>query len=158
MGMIGCYMALDLIDIEKLAQGHLQPEDLDFDNERRLDIDKAWQGIHFWLCEELYDGAPPQGYIVPMRADQALLLEPYGAFYLYPQQVQQAVDWLDTMNEEQLRLLYRFSDMVSDEIYPIFEGEDEQEFYNYLHEYLLEIQKFYKQVAAAEQGVVFYIS
>lgn len=158
MGMYGIYLSIDTADIERLVQKQLNAEDMDSDDYPNLDIDKSWHAIHFWLCGDSFDGQPPQGYIVPMLKDQALERDTYGAFYLYPQQVKEATDWLADMTDEQLYARYDFAKMMDESVYSLFEGEDEKEFYDYLYEYLQEIKVFYQTTAEKEQGILFFVS
>ncbi|WP_411349575.1 YfbM family protein [Paenibacillus sp. WLX2291] len=157
MGMTGKYLAVDSSELEKLVQGQWKVDQLDVDHYPELDIDKSWQGIHLWLCRDYFDGQPPQGYVVPMLKDQALELEPYGAYYLYPQQVQQAAEWLAASTDEQLASSYDFASMMEQAVYPTIEGEDEQEFYDYLHAHLRDIQTFYQIAVTTGHGIVFYV-
>lgn len=66
MGMIGYYIALPEEEIQQLAARTKMLEDMDPYNRENLDIDKSWQALYYLLCEDICDGGPPLGYVVPM--------------------------------------------------------------------------------------------
>ncbi len=158
MGMIGGYLAVDRTLIEQLAQGKQNMDDVDMEHFADLDIDKSWQAIHFILCGELSDGTPPKGYVVPMIGGQFLEFGEYGAFYLFPEQVQEASQYLESLTEEELKNLYNFDALAKNEIYPIYDGDNGDEFFEYIAEYLQNIKTFYATMVRKEQGVIFYIA
>ncbi|WPP40065.1 YfbM family protein [Paenibacillus hunanensis] len=158
MGMIGGYLAVDRTLVEQLAQGKRNLEDIDLEDFSGLDIDKSWQALHFMLCGELVDGAPPKGYVVPMISGQFLEFGEYGAFYLFPEQVQEASRFLESLTEEELKSMYDFDVLVKEEIYPIYAGDQADEFFEYIAEYLKQIKTLYATMVRKEQGVIFYIA
>ncbi len=158
MGMIGGYVAVDRTLIEQLAQGKRNMDDIDMEHFADLDIDKAWQAIHFVLCGTLMDGTPPKGFVVPMISKQHIDFGEYGAFYLFPEQVQEASQFLESLTEEEFQQMYDFNMLVENEIYPIHDGDHADEFFDYIAEYLQNIKTFYATIVRKEQGVVFYIA
>jgi hypothetical protein len=157
MGMIGCYIALDNEQISQLAEGGELSEELEHDGADQLDIDKAWQGIHYLLCGSIDDGPPPLGYVVPMMDKQGIDYGDFGAFFLHHEQVAAASQALADLTEQKARQLYAFNEMVEAGVYPIVSNEDEGEFFDYIWTYLTEIRQFYQKVAAAGKGLIFYI-
>lgn len=157
MGMIGQYVAMPNELIVKLAEGSLLLNDVDLQKYEGLDIDKSWEGIHFWLTEELNDGEPPQGYVVPLRDEQYLDFGSFGAFYLFVDQVKEAAVYLERVTEDELKERYDFQTMVDEQIYPLVEGDEQQEFYDYMKVNLDEIGRFYAKSVAEGKGIVFYI-
>ena len=81
----------------------------------------------------------------------------FGAFYITAQQVKEAYDYLQTLNDDSIKGMYHFKSMVEAELYPITQGEDESEFYEYIHLYLLELIEFYKEATQKGHAVIFYI-
>ncbi|WP_322903525.1 YfbM family protein [Paenibacillus campi] len=158
MGMIGAYLAVDRIVLDQLAEGKLKLEHIDCDQYADLDIDKSWQAIHFMLCNRLDNGTPPQGYVVPMISEQFLEFGQYGAFYLLPEQVQQASVFLQSLTEAELSKLYHFDVLAEAQIYPIYEGDNGAEFFEYVAEYVQQIQSFYAETVLKQQGIIFYIA
>ncbi len=158
MGMIGTYIAVD----DKLLQDIINEEvdilDLDEDNSLMIDIDKSWQAIHYLLCEDIDEGDLPMGYVVPLLEDNLMDCDlDYGAYYLNNDQVGVALDYLNTLDDETLKELYDFNAMVIAEIYPIVDDEDQDEFYDYIYDYLQNIKMFYQEVVARKMGIIFYV-
>ncbi|MBP1996540.1 YfbM family protein [Paenibacillus eucommiae] len=157
MGMIGNYIALDDIQIKQIADGEIELEQLDLTANETLDIDKSWQAIHYLLCGDICEGAPPLGYVVPMLDENMVDFAEYGAFYLFCAQVEEAFHAVAKLSERDVVNLYRFEAMLEDGVYPIVSDEDGESFFEYLLANLRAIQSFYEKVAAKKQGVIFYI-
>ncbi|MGO4730505.1 YfbM family protein [Paenibacillus sp. 2KB_22] len=157
MSLIGQYLALPQEVISQLIEGTLLFKDIDRSEYDLLDIDRSWEGIHFLLCDTDYNGTPPEGYVLPLLNDQSLKRSDFSTFYLKNDQVQEAVSYLDTLTTEQLRAKYSSERFVEEQIYPLFEGADDEGFWEYLISHLTEIQKFYRIAASKGQGIVFYI-
>lgn len=157
MGMSGCYFAIDDKLVQQIATGETELENLNTNDYPGLDIDKSWQAIHYLLCEDIAEGEPPLGYVVPMTTDQSIDFGEFGAFYLRAGQVEVALQAMAELDEVQLRLRYDFPAMVEDQVYPIVSDEDEDEFFAYMLEHFNEIRRFYSQTAAEGKGLIFYI-
>ncbi|ANY69587.1 hypothetical protein BBD42_26200 [Paenibacillus sp. BIHB 4019] len=158
MGMIGIYLAVYNEQIEQIAQGELLMEEMAPDAFGKLDIDKAWQAIHYVLCEEIDNGSPPIGYVVPMLDDQALDFSEFGAFYLNHKQVTEASIAISAISEAGFRERYSLAALVENAIYPVGSDEDEQEFFDYIYANFVEIGLFYSKAATEGKGIIFYIS
>ena len=160
MGMIGHYLA---IDEKVLQQIQNSPEDLlniNIDEYPSIDIDKSWQGIHFLLCNSEAEGELPLGNVVPMRSENALDVEIedfIGVFVLSSKQVSEAYEAIKNINEEEVRSMYNFESFMENEIYPIVEDEDTDDFFDYIYENFKSVQEFYKSVSESGDGVIFYI-
>lgn len=157
MGMSGYYFAIDDKLVHAIATGETALEDLNPDDYPGLDIDKSWEVIHYLLCENIAEGEPPLGYVVPMLTDQSIPFGDFGAFYLRAGQVSEAHQAMAELDEAQLRLRYNFQAMVEEQIYPIVSDEDENELFAYMLQHYNEIRRFYGQTAAEGKGLIFYI-
>lgn len=160
MGMYGTYVAIsnqELAAIEKEATSLY-----DVDSDFRLDIDKSWEALHYTLCNDIADGEPPMGNVVPMNMDNALDLDEmeFGAFALPLEEVKEAYEYMLTIDKEKLRSMYNFEEMVKEEIYPLsgMEEDNGNDFFNYLYENFESIKIFYKEVLEKNMSIVFYIS
>lgn len=159
MGMLGHYTALDSALIQQIASGEVSLEDLNPYELPGLDIDKTWQALHYVLCGEIVGGKPPLGYVVPMLNDNVVVdFGDFGAFYLYPEQVEQALQAMSEIDREALRSRYDLQELIREQIYPVLTDEDGDEFFDYLATYFEEIRKFYTNAVAEGKGIVFYIS
>lgn len=161
MGMIGHFLAIDVKKLEPVLEGELNILDLEEEAEPEkepLDIDKSWQAIQYLLCGDIDEGELPMGYVVPMMAENAIECEmDFEAFYLTPKQVREAGDYLQVLSREEIKQMYDFQSMVEDEIYPLTEEDDEDEFYEYIVYHLTELKQFYKRAAQQGHAVIFYI-
>lgn len=157
MGMIGLYKALPEQAIKRLAEGELDAGEVISTSGEQLDIDKAWQGIHYALTGELIGGEQPLSYVVPMIDNQGLDLGDFGAFYLYPAQVQNTAEAIKDFTQEEFATLFAKYDPLQEEVYPVTAEDDAEEFFAYLYQYFTDIQSYYQNVAASGKGVVFYI-
>ncbi|MFX3631466.1 MAG: YfbM family protein [Candidatus Pristimantibacillus sp.] len=157
MGMIGLYKAVPDHLVKKLAAGDFTTEELFSLSGEKLDIDKAWQGIHYVLTGKDYDGVQPLGNVVPMLDDQSLDLHDFSVFYLYPEQVKAAVEAISEYSQEQFTDKFEQNNPIEEQVYPAGSDEDYQEFLEYLFQYFTALQSFYRSIAAAGNGVIFYI-
>jgi len=158
MGMSGYYIAVDDALLQDVIDGAQSVLGIDPSGEKTLDIDKSWQGIHQLLCGEPFEGDPPMGYVVPLQYDNRIESESdFGAFYITPSEVKEAADFLSTLDDDALRDMYGFDSMRGDGTYPITAEDDAEEFYSYLHSYLLELISYFKKNAEEGKAVIFYI-
>ena len=158
MGMIGNYVATDSDMLQQIENGALDLLDIDSEEHPTLDIDKSWQAIHFLLCDDIADGEPPFGYVVPMRDENALDIEmDFGAFALTSVETREAYECIKNIGEEELREKYDFQSFIDNEIYPVIDDEDMDDFFDYIYENFKSIQEFYKTASESGKGIVFYI-
>ena len=158
MGMSGYYIAVDEALLQDVIDGTQSILDIDPSEGRTLDVDKSWQGIHQLLCDEPFEGDPPMGYVVPLQYDNRIESESdFGAFYITPSEVKEAADFLSTLDDDTLRGMYDFDAMQEDEMYPLAEEDEAEEFYSYLHSNLLELTSYFKKNAEEGNAVIFYI-
>ena len=161
MGMTGSYVAVDKETLQELVSSPSVIMEIDFDDYPNLDIDKAWAAIHFVLCGSEAGGEPPLGYVVPLRDENILGGETndfIGIFSLAPQQVKEASEAIKGLTEKDFRAKYQFEQLMGNDIYPLIEGEDEGEFFDYIYENFKSIQEFYKSTSDSGSGVIFYIA
>lgn len=158
MGMIGNYMAIDDLLLNQIIECEKEILDIDLNQCPTLNIDKTWQAIHYLLCKTVHDGKPPAGYVVPMIVDNSIDCElDFGAFYITSRQVKEASDFLNSLNDDDLKKMYDFKSMLKDEVYPLVENDEETEFYEYIYFYLAELRKYFKQTAEKKYAVIFYV-
>lgn len=113
-----------------------------------LDIDKSRHTILYMLCKDSSHDEPYTGYIVPLNWGNAIDCDSdYGVFYLNPNQVVEASNYLNTLEDATIKSMYDFNAMVEDEVYPIMADDDPEENYEYIHSYLMEIKEFYSETA-----------
>ena len=156
MGMVGSYVALDNSQLKQVMDGEVDVLNLDPNEYSTVDIDKAWQAIHYLFCDGLDDGEPPMSYVVPMMESNMIGCdEGFVSFYITAEQVKEASEYLNSLNEDAVKERYNFEAMQKDEVYPVFDEEDE--FYEYLYYNLMKAKTFFKETAEQGKAVVFYI-
>ncbi len=166
MGMIGNYISAEKEEIQKILIGELSVYDLEEGSSdtvqfQTMDIDKSWQGIHFLLCNNIKNGEPPLGYVVPMvlEADVTEACEcEFGAFHLNTIQITSCYDKIKDFTKDELLKMYDFSSMKEADIYPDVKNEDEEDFFMYISENFMSIKEFYKKAIDLNLEVIFYIS
>ena len=158
MGMRGSYNTFDGDFVQKdLANPKGLLEKIDF-NGPSIEIDQAWQAIHFLLCGVSFDGEPPLGYVVPLRGENALDLKGIACdvdmFALTSQQVQEAYHSIKDMGEQELRAKYHPESFAEKKIYGWI--DDEKEF-EYIYERFRFIQDFYQEASQNNRGMIFQV-
>ncbi|MDR1653036.1 MAG: YfbM family protein [Prevotellaceae bacterium] len=162
MGMIGNYIAVNSDTLKEIEEGSFDFFDADPDKYPALDIDKAWQVIHYMLCDgDIAEGEPPMGYVAPIREENAIDLEDldYGAFLITNEQVKKAYDYIKNIDEDQFRSKYDMETLAEDGVYPVVEADkaDADGFFEYIFNYLEQIKIFFKQAIDNKYGIIFYI-
>ncbi|GGG04207.1 hypothetical protein GCM10010912_56170 [Paenibacillus albidus] len=153
MGMIGQYIAVSPQTLQDITEGKTEIHDI----EVGLDIDKAWQVLHYVLCGDIVGGEPPLGYIVPMGcyigefSDMPL-------FAVSPDQLREAVAAIEPLTADDLKRQYNYAELLEEEVYPVMPDEDPEELFDYIFSNFAAIREFYAQAAAKEQTVLFYVS
>lgn len=158
MGMVGYYIAFEEPLIKQVEAGEVQLEDMNLWDKPKLDIDKSWGALNYLLCGSLGEGKPPLGYIVPMLGAQHIEYGDGVAFYLHTDQVAQASQAMQALDEQQFRQRYDFSALMEAQIYPLTDNEDEEELFAYLHQNYLAIRSYYDEAVSNGHGIVFYIT
>lgn len=159
MGMTGNYVAVNDQLLKQIKEGEVFIIEAEEKADEILDIDKSWQAIHYVLCKDIAEGEPPMGYVVPMR--NSCFMEnddEFDLFVLNPNQVKEASEYLNALNEDALRDLFDFNALLEEEVYPFFAQEEEEETFEYIQYYISELKKFFQKAVQQESSVIFYIS
>lgn len=159
MGMSGNYIAVEEAVLNEVLQGKTDILDIDLTASNCLDIDKTWQAILFLLCDEIADGEPPLGYVVPLRGENLIgdCGMDYGAFYLTANQVAEALVAIKPYTREQLLAQFDWSSFIEHDIYPVMADEDETQFFDYVYSNFEALKQFFINVQAEKKSVIFYI-
>jgi hypothetical protein len=121
------------------------------DEDTVLDIDKSWQGIHFLLTGDPYNGAEPQSLPILGGTEIGSELSYGPARYLEPAQVEAAARVLADVVVEQLRQRYKPKELEIARIYPNgFWMKERDQAFEYLAQWYERLQGFY--AAAAQRG------
>lgn len=128
--------------------------------DRQLDIDKAWQAIHFLLCGAAWEGTPPLGNAVTGGRPIADVDVGYGpARYLTAEEVVETFEALDDISAPEL--LQRFDPEAMNEagVYPSGWGQynttaEDQEYIAGNYAALVE---FFREAAVHGDAMLIYL-
>jgi Domain of unknown function (DUF1877) len=137
--------------------------DLELTPEERLttDLDKAWHGIHYLLTGTAWEGDPPGNLLVTGGREVGDLDVGYGpARVLTSVETRASRDWLNNIEEDELRRRFNPEDMRAKEIYPdIWERDpEEDDTLEYLVEYARTLRNFLNRAVDQGLGIVVYLS
>ncbi|MCC0694579.1 YfbM family protein [Clostridioides sp. ES-S-0048-02] len=162
MGMIGSYFRISEENILKLQQSTDNLEDFMFEDvqeDSSINIDKAWHAIQFTLT-----GCPLGGDNANIFSKLVLsgntFMEIEGEFYpmlITPDDVKKLSEAMNNLEEEEFRKKFSVSEMLENEIYPVMDDEDEDEFFEYVWANLIELKKFMQVASNEGQAVIFCI-
>lgn len=162
MGMTGTYIAIENFLLNQIINGEKSILDIDPTQCQSLDVDKAWQAIHYLLCKNIENGKPPMGYVVPLRDENKLDCElEFGAFYINAQQVKETTNFLNSLDDKVLENMYDFKSMQENMVYPFHGNENETDtgfIYEYIYSYLIKLKEFFNQTAEKGYAIILYLS
>ena len=162
MGMIGYYFRADDKQIDQMKKGDSESILFNEDYEKYLlDIDKAWHAIHFVLTDEVWEvpADKPLSYVVlgghPVN-DEDMGYGP--ARLLEKDMVKKLAELLEDWDKAAFRAKFHVKDMIENEVYPVTNNENEEEFFEYVWFYFLELKKFFKEAADNNEYIVSFIA
>lgn len=155
MGMCGYYISVNNSLLDKLKKGDIEVFDID---KNAMDIDKTWMMIHYLFCKNIDGGDAPMCYVVPTISDQMIENDTETAiFYLTDTQVKETDKYLQSLDDNAIKEMYDFNDMLENDVYPIWDRDSENEIYEYISCYIPSIKKFFKETAEESNSIIFYV-
>jgi hypothetical protein len=157
MGMIGTFVAVapsrlvQLIAEPDTVIGFLFPDE-DVEPPNSLDVDKAWQGLHFLLTGHPWEGDPPLALAVLGGTDLETEDDEITIRYLTPDQVRRVADALRVTPRSQLEVNFHPAALKAADIYPSLGTRPEDQ--EYVLSYYDELVTFYNAAADRGDGVV----
>ncbi|MFR4439729.1 MAG: YfbM family protein [Hungatella sp.] len=162
MGMTGTYLAIENLLLSQIINGEKSILEIDPTQCHPLDVDKSWRAIHYFLCKDSISVQPPIGYVVPIKDDNELDCElEFGAFYITAQQVKEATNFLNSLDDDILENMYDFKSMQENAIYPLHGNENETDavfLYEYIYSYLTKLREYFNQTAEKGYAIILYFS
>lgn len=164
MGMTASFVALTQETLEALkaapetAADHFMAQIGGDAEDRVLDIDKAWHGLHFLMTHEAHGGGGPLS--LPILGGTAIGDDMgYGApRYLDAPQVKEAAEALAALPVDELRQRFKPAELEEAYIYPTGIWEDEgDEAFEYLAHWYAQLQLFYAAAAGRGDAVLLAI-
>lgn len=161
MSMIGNYRRISRSELKDLLATPESLSDLLFEQEpppgMSLDIDKAWHAIHFLLNGEPWEGYEPLGHIVLGGTEISDEDVGYGpARYLEAKQVKALSKALAKIDSQMLWSRFDKEAFDAAEIYPGFEGSEEDK--EYICENFEALRAFFKEAADNKDVVILYLN
>ncbi|MCI8530712.1 MAG: DUF1877 family protein [Lachnospiraceae bacterium] len=155
MGMAGTYIAVEDLLLRQIINGDKDIFEIDPMQYQPLYVDKSWQAIQYLLCKDVDGGEPPMGYVVPIRDENKLNCEfDFGAFYITAEQVKEAADYLNSLDDNILLKLMKENKILN----PLHGKENETGvFYEYIYFYLSELKKYFARMAEKGYAIIFYV-
>lgn len=163
MGMIGSYLRTNEETVKKIQQGEIEFWDLlnddSYDN-YIIDIDKTWHALHFTLTGKVWAGGGSEFDDLVLGGESITdsEKEEFPILLIRPERVKELAEALEKLTEQEFREKFSMKKMVENEIYPLYEEEDEDDFFEYVSGYFIELKKFMKIASDEGQAVIFYIS
>ncbi|MCC0673679.1 YfbM family protein [Clostridioides sp. ES-S-0145-01] len=162
MGMIGSYFRISEENILKLQQSTDNLEDFMFEDvqeDSSINIDKAWHAIQFTLTGCPFGGDDANIFSKLVLSGNTFM-EIEGEFYpmlITPNDVKKLSEAMNNLEEQEFRKKFSVSEMLENEIYPVMDDEDEDEFFEYVWANLIELKKFMQVASNEGQAVIFCI-
>ena len=158
--MIGCFLRLSDADLDAVVA---DPQSLntflqyDPENKDYLDVDKAWQGIHFLLTDSAWEGSGPLAFILHggREIDQDLGYGPPHGFS--SAEVKEIAGALDPIQPDALFAKADQAKFNAEDIYPSIWDESKEECIGYVTDSFAALKKFIQETAAANRALVTYI-
>ena len=158
--MIGYFAMLDGEELKGLRDGSIEMEAflsrIVLEEERCIDIDKAWAGLRYLLLGGREGPGP--GAVDPVLGGKALGEEDAGygpARTLAPDEVRSASEALGAVDFDGLRGLFREAVLGNPEVYPCYEDEED---FNYLEYNFGVLKDFFSRCAAAGRDMLLFIA
>lgn len=164
MSMIGFLLRATPAELEEymndstLLENKMADEELDED--KLVDIDKAWDGIIYLLTGDGYATSqhPLRNVIFSGQLVHDEQEMGYGpAHYNTPEQVAELSALLDKINADELRARYNPADMEEKDIYPSV-WEDDEDIVTYLLNNFESVRALYADAAQNGEAVVMFVS
>ena len=161
MGMLCYYFQADDIMVQKLKNGAGADFMFEPENEHNLCcIDKAWHAIHYTLTGEIWevseDDILSQIVLggVPVNGEDM----GYGPMRLLDKDiVSRIAEALEGYNETAFREKFSLKDMAANQIYPIMEDENEEQFFQYIWANMDALKAFFQDAAQKNQNILTFL-
>ena len=161
MSMIGNFLQLTpaqlqtLIDDPSTVEAFIYPDEEEADG--CIDIDKAWQGIHFMLTGDQWAGEPPLCNVILGGTEIGDDVGYGPAKYITADDVRAAANALDQLPRDELAKRFDVSAMNNNDIYPGIwdEGDDALD---YLMTWYESLREYYSDAAKKGNAMLKYLN
>lgn len=154
MGMIGYFFRASNEEITQMQNGQLMVSTAIFQKEnqdRLLDIDKAWNAIFFLMDKE---GSFSFANLKAVNEEDM----GYGPAMLIPkEEISRLAEGMKAFSEEHFREIFHIEEMLKEGIYPVMNNENETEFFQYVWENFVVLRDFLQDAVKEQHNVLFMI-
>lgn len=164
MGIVGCFAAVNPAQLDALRkdpsglEGFLYPEDDEGEPEHQLDVDKAWNGIHYLLTGTSNEGEGPLALAIKGGQEIGDDMGYGPARFLLPEEVQAVAQALERLTLEQLKKGFKPDAMTTGGVYPEnIWTEEGEEALDYLLEHYQALVDFYRDASARGDGALLWL-
>jgi hypothetical protein len=165
MSMIGNFLAVTEMQLKEfikdndLLEKYIYPDNPDENSKKEIDVDKAWQAIHYILAKDPEKGTLPESLIVLGGTE---IGDDFGygpAFYINASEVKQVSEILNQIDFDKIKKEYNPQQFEKAKIYPqgIWFAEKEEALEYVLH-YLKNLIVFYAEAAKNNMAMIKYIN
>jgi hypothetical protein len=127
--------------------------------EREIDLDKAWHGIHYCLNRTDYEAEPPMDFITTGGTAAGCVDVGYGPARLFDAaRVKQIHDRISGITTAQLREHYEPGEMDKLKIYPEIWSRDGDEGFDYIADHFESLKAFIDDCVTHHLGMAVYHS
>jgi Domain of unknown function (DUF1877) len=148
--------------VRRLVRGRQAPDEWrPSGGGEELDIDKAWQGIHFLLTQTDFEGDPPLNFILQGGRWVGDVDVGYGpARALTSEEVREIAAAMQPITPDMLRERFDPPTMMKLGIYPEIWDRDpaDDDTLGYLIEYFDDLRAFVERTAERREGMLVYLS
>ena len=166
MGMVGNYFRTDIETVNKIKCGELSlvelcySEDDFMDSDSFMYLDKSWHAIHFILSGEVWTSTDdPLSKVVlngNILNDEDMGYGP--AMVLMPDELHDINKALKVTTKEWFLEEFSITDMIANEIYPVMNDENADDFFEYIYHYFAELVDFFKKAEQENQCILFFVN
>lgn len=157
MGMIGHLKRVPEQKLSALIHGGESLDDYMYGAEGEgLDLDKAWQGIHYLLCGDAWEGQGPLFDALMGGTSFQGRSEEENVRYLKPDEVRDVAQALETIGDKELAEGFEPDDMNEVGVYPSPDWNEEGEL-DYILGYYGPMKAYYKAAAENGDGMLIYV-
>lgn len=162
MGMSGNYFRTSESTVDDIRRGAVALSDFIYDKSQKeniVDIDNAWHAIHFTLTGNAYGSEDDNIFSRLVLSGNTLIEgdEEYSAMLISPEDVKALSAALLALKREDFRERFSMEEMLENEIYPVTEDDDEEDFFDYVWDAVEELKEFFEAAAQEGQAVIFYM-
>ena len=164
MGTAGNYFRMSESTVADIRSGRHELTDFMYDRayeDSILEVDNAWHAIQFTLNGTAFGGDDDNIFSRLVLSGNKLREDDedeFSAMLIESQDVKELSAALRALSEEEFRERFHVDEMLENEIYPVTEDDDEEDFFEYVWDHVEEMKEFFEEAAAEGQAVVFYMS